>query len=311
MLDEIVTRQCGALTRRQALECGLTDEAIRARLRNRWQRVLGSIYVAHNGPVGRDCLLWAAVLRAGDGAVLSYESAAEAVGLVDEQASPIHVTVPTERKVRRTPGIAIHRSNRVDAARHPIRLPPQTRVEETVVDLTQSCDRIGEAIGWITRACGRRLTRPERIASAIDARKKVRWRAELLAAVGDVATGAQSPLEVRYLRQVERAHGLPVGSRQYAVERSGGRSYDDVRYAEFGVVVELDGRVAHPDEACWRDLRRDNASVVGGRRVLRYGWADVAGQPCAVAAQVATVLRCAGWRGAPRRCGPSCMLTSP
>lgn len=306
MLDEVLARQCGALTRRQALECGLTDEAIEARLRNRWQRVLGSVYVAHNGPVGRDCLLWAAVLRAGDGAVLSHESAAEAVGLADDPLATVHVTVPTARKVRRARDIVVHRSNRVEAARHPTRLPPQTRVEETVVDLTQSSDRVGEAIGWITRACGRRLTRPERIASAIDARKKVRWRAELLAAVGDVATGAQSPLEVRYLRAVERAHGLPVGNRQYAVDRGGGRCYDDVRYADFGVVVELDGRAAHPDEARWRDLRRDNASVIGGRRVLRYGWADVAGQPCGVAAQVATVLRYAGWRGAPRQCGPAC-----
>jgi very-short-patch-repair endonuclease len=93
-----------------------------------------------------------------------------------------------------------------------------------------------------------------------------------------------------------------VGSRQYAVTRAGGRTYDDVRYAEFGVVVELDGRAAHPDETRWRDMARDNASVVDGRRVLRYGWADVASQPCEVAAQVATVLGVAGWRGMLRRC---------
>jgi very-short-patch-repair endonuclease len=131
----------------------------------------------------------------------------------------------------------------------------------------------------------------------------------LLAALADVAAGAHSPLELRYLRDVERAHGLPSGSRQHAVVRSGGRYFDDVRYPEYGVTVELDGRVAHPDEACWRDMRRDNSSVLAGRRVLRYGWADVAGRPCAVAAQVVAVLRAAGWRGAPHGCHRGCPVS--
>jgi hypothetical protein len=241
VLEEIAVLQSGAVTRKQALSCGLTDEAIAARLKDRWQRVFGSVYAIHNGPLDRDCLLWAAVLRAGDGAVLSHQSAAEVIGLIDEAQAPIHVTVPADRKVRRVPGIVVHRSSRLDMARHPGRLPPQTRIEETVVDLTQASARLIDAVAWITRACGRRLTRPERLACAIDLRKKVRWRAELLGAVCDVAAGAHSPLELKYLRDVERAHRLPPASRQHAVSRSGRRAYDDVRYLEFGLVVELDG----------------------------------------------------------------------
>jgi very-short-patch-repair endonuclease len=139
-------------------------------------------------------------------------------------------------------------------------------------------------------------------------RKKVSWREELVAALGDVAAGAQSSLELRYLRDVERAHGLPGGSRQQAVIRPGGRYYDDVRYPEFGVVVELDGRPAHPDEARWRDIRRDNTSVAQGRRVLRYGWADVTARPCDVAAQVGEVLHACGWTGAARSCRADCSV---
>ncbi|GAA1813592.1 hypothetical protein HC028_06795 [Planosporangium flavigriseum] len=309
MLDEIMERQCGALTRQQVIDCGLTLDHIKAQLRaQRWQRLFRTVYATFSGTPPRDCLLWAAVLCAGPGAVLSHQSAAEVIGLVDGPQSPFHVTVPPNRRVAAVSGLELHNSIRAESARHPTRLPPQTRIEETVVDLTQSSDRLSDALGWVTRACGRRVTRPDRIAAAIDVRKKVRWRTELLAAVNDVADGAQSPLELRYLRDVERAHGLPRGSRQHTVGRVGGRFYDDVRYVEFGVVVELDGRSAHPDEARWRDLRRDNASVVDGRRVLRYGWADVTGQPCAVAAQVATVLRLAGWRGVGRRCGPACLM---
>jgi very-short-patch-repair endonuclease len=67
-------------------------------------------------------------------------------------------------------------------------------------------------------------------------------------------------------------------------------------YAEFGVSVELDGRAAHPAELAFRDHRRDNAAVLIGSRVLRYGYADVAHRACAVAAEVAAVL-CAQWVG--------------
>jgi very-short-patch-repair endonuclease len=111
-------------------------------------------------------------------------------------------------------------------------------------------------------------------------------------------------LELRYFRRVERAHGLPHGRRQ----RRRGRWYDDVDYAEYGVSVELDGRAAHPAELAFRDHRRDNAAVLTGARVLRYGFADVAHPPCAVAREVAAVLNAAGWSGRPRSCGPACPL---
>jgi hypothetical protein len=303
----VFDEQCGVVTRGQALAYGLTADGIRAHLRaGRWQRLFRSVYATFSGPVPRRSMLWAATLRAGPDAMLSHQSAAELIGLIDEPAPLVHVTVAAQRRISPIPGVVLHQSSRTDKICHPTRLPPQTRIEETVVDLTQTSVSLGEALGVIAKACGRRLTRPERIVESLAERKKVRWREELLATLGDVAAGAHSALELRYLRDVERAHGLPRGGRQHAVTRSGGRLYEDVRYAEFGVVVELDGRAAHPDEARWRDMRRDNASVMDGRRVLRYGWADVTGQPCAVANQVVTVLRAAGWRGVTRRCRPGC-----
>src|SRR5215510_7400424 len=39
-----------------------------------------------------------------------------------------------------------------------VRLPPRTRIEETVLDLTDECQDVVDAIDWIARAFGRRLT---------------------------------------------------------------------------------------------------------------------------------------------------------
>lgn len=147
----------------------------------------------------------------------------------------------------------------------------------------------------------------DKLQAALAQRKKARWRAELRALLDEDA-GCQSLLELHYLRNVERRHALPTGVRQRARPRPGGRWYDDVRYQEYATVVELDGRSAHPDDQRWRDMQRDNAEVAAGGRVLRYGLADVTESPCAVAAQVGTVLRHHGWTGTPRPCGAHCMI---
>ena len=308
MLDEVSARQAGAITRAQARAAGLTDEAIEVRLHSgRWQQVFGRVYATFSGPLPRDCLLRAAVLRTGDGATLSHETAAELAGLADRPSSQIHITVPAGRRITPIPGVALHRSRRVHLARHVSRLPPQTRVEDTVLDLTQSATDLDTALSWCARACGRRLTTPARLSAALDTRQRVRWRAELHAVLQDVADGCHSLLEIRYLRDVERRHGLPRARRQLATRRpDGGRGYADVCYDEFGVIVELDGRVAHPEHARWRDMSRDNAAAANGAAVLRYGWADVVQRPCAVAAEVAGLLNTAGWSGTLQRCGFTC-----
>jgi hypothetical protein len=134
----------------------------------------------------------------------------------------------------------------------------------------------------------------------------MRWRAELTHALGEVGSGIHSALEWRYVRRVEVPHGLPTGERQ-ARSRAGNRTrYMDNHYREFSVVVEVDGQAAHPTEARWRDIHRDNASAAVGIITLRYNWADIADNPCWVAGEIAAVLRRGGWTGHIRACGPAC-----
>ena len=85
--EELLSRQSGVIARRQALACGLTGGAIRRRLQaGKWRPLLPGVYATFTGPVPRSAVLWAAVLRAGPGAVLSHETAAELLGLVDAPA---------------------------------------------------------------------------------------------------------------------------------------------------------------------------------------------------------------------------------
>jgi len=202
---DLARNQAGVVTRSQALASGLTKANIQANLRSgRWRRIFTGVYATFNGPLPRRSLLWAAALKAGDGAALSHETAAELAGLVDRPAGCVHVTVPASRTPFRIPGVVIHRSRRAVLGRHPTRTPPQTRVEDTIIDLTQTARRVEDAVGWLARAVGARVTTADRLLSSMRQRRRVRWRRLLQSALHDVSTGCHSVLELRYLRDVER-----------------------------------------------------------------------------------------------------------
>lgn len=313
-VEEVLDWQSGVLSRAQARELGLSDAALRTRLRpGRWQRLAPGVYLAHSGPVPWLARVWAAHLYAGPDALLSHETAAALHGFA-EQREPVHVTVPAGRKVRPQPGLVVHRARRLLDRRDGTVVPPRVTAAHAALDLADAAEDLTEALAAVARAVQREAATPAQLREALAQRPTVRWHAALQGALADLAAGAESPLELTYLRRVERAHRLPTGRRQRPVDDLGGTpggaavgaQRTDVAYEEFGTVVELDGATHFTPVAAWRDMARDNAATLRQERTLRYGYADVMGRPCEVAAQVAAVLTAAGWTGRPRRCGPGC-----
>lgn len=214
--SQCLEAQASAIARRQGPDVGVDPETMRTRVRSgRWQRLQRGVYAAFSGDPARETVLWAALLRAGPGAVLSHQTAAERHGLIDKPSPVITITVPASRHPAQVkiPGVAIHRSDAILRTRHPAMLSPCTRVEDTVLDLIQAAPAFDDAYAWICRAVGRRRTTADRMRQAMDARKKMRWRRELIVALGDVSEGALSLLEYRYVHGVVMrvpALGRPV-----------------------------------------------------------------------------------------------------
>jgi hypothetical protein len=310
--SEHISLQAEAVARRQGALVGIDPDTMRCRVRyGRWQRLQRGVYTTHSGDPARETMLWGALLRAGPDAVLSHQTAAERHGLIDEPSSLITITVPAARHPGRwnqIPGVVIHRSDAILRTRHPAMLPPCTRVEDTVLDLIQVAPTLDDAYMWICRAIGRRRTTADRLRVAMDARKKMRWRGEIAVALGDADGGALSVLEYRYVRRVERPHGIPAARRQARIRMGTGNRYLDNLYKEYGVCVELDGTAAHPADEQWRDKRRDNANAVSGIVTLRFGLLDLGDRRCETATAVATLLSRRGWTGSPRACGPGCKV---
>jgi hypothetical protein len=308
-------RQVGVAGRRQALRAGVSRNVVRRRLASgRWRRLRRGVYATFSGPPSRQAELWAALLRAGPGATLSHHTAAELHGLTDKPGEQIHVTVSAARnpaRRRKIPGLIIHRSSRIDMARHPALSPPRTRVEDTVLDLVEAARDFDEAFAWICRAVGRRRTTAPLLAAALAARKRMRWRKELSVALADVADGVHSLLERRYVTGIERAHGLPRATRQVKRRHGSKSTYIDNLYEQYDVCVEVDGATAHPAGERWRDVRRDNVNTACGTATLMFGWPDATQHRCQSAIQVADTLRRRGWKGTLRPCSPCCPAGRP
>lgn len=310
-LRDLAYKQQGIVGRDQVIGTGLSSSAVGRRLRSRdWQRLGRGVYATFTGKSDREARLWTILLRVGEGAVFSHETAAELHGFAERQAKAIHVTVPASRRPaqrRPIPGVVIHRSRIVVAELHADFKLPRTSPEDTVLDLVNAARSFDEAYSWICRAVGCGATLPVLLREALGRRSRIRWRDWLTDALTEKDAGIDSPLERRYVRDVERAHGLPAARRQARRRLNTSNRYLDNLYEKYRLCVELDGDAAHPAESKWADTDRDNENLASSDiRTFRFGWVGVTERRCRTAQLVADALRRAGWDGKPAPCGHAC-----
>jgi len=314
----LLSVQHGIVDRHQALRAGFTRRQIEYRLKSAaWRHVYPSVYATFSGPLTREARLWAAIRLAGHGAMVSHQTAAEVHGIIDKPlGTAIHVTVPPQRRpVRRNPahGLVIHRSDQSQAQFvGPFKLP-RTRVEDTVLDLVATAPTFDHAYTWIARAVSRKLVTVSSLRAALASRHRVRWRNWITEALEDVGDGAHSSLERRYVRDVERAHGLPKSQRQAPRQLGSKAHFRDNWYEAYRVVVEIDGPSYHQNEQVQRDKHRDNINLaLDDVKTHRFGPVGVTERACETAALIAATLQHGGWQGSPHPCRrPSCTVRRP
>lgn len=275
-VQQVLRAQKQVITRKQARKAGLTRRFIDKRLKSgRWQRPYRGVYVTVTGSVTREAQLRAALLRAGDRAALSHWSAAELHKLTEKPFAVIHITVPKGRDPARSgkiPGVRIHRSDVILDEKHlSTKTLPCTRLDDTVIDLINSCETFDAAYNWICKALGGGFTTVQRFQASMDERRRMRYRRDIQRVL-QAADGALSWLELRYVRGVEAPHGLPRASRQVRVRQDTGNKYLDNLYEEYKACMELDGAVAHPQDEQWKDKDRDRWNLVHRQVVTaRFG----------------------------------------
>ena len=295
-------RQDGIVSRDQLLQLGASANDIRRLLRRR-DLVLRhpGVYSAHSGRLKRSELEWVAVLAAWP-AALAFESA-----LPDHAGRAIQVAVARGRRIQPPSGVVV---TRMDDLRERVdwqAAPPRLRLEHATLDTMERMLRSGDvaaAFATLSIVLHSRRTSVDELDRVLRARARFTGRAIATGLLEDARSGACSVLERGYLHRVERAHGLPRGSRQSLSTSSGRATSQDVRYDEYGLVVELDGRAFHDSpHARDADADRDLAELaVRADATARVTYGLVFRDGCRTAARIATILMRRGWHGRPQRC---------
>ena len=272
----IARRQHGVITRRQLIDLGFGDKAIRHRLaKGRLHRLWPDVYAVGRPDLDRQGIFMAAVLTCGAGAALSHGSAAELWGIRPRQRGPIHVAVPGHRDPRRA-GIAVHRRRAIDVTR--TRRIPATSPAQTIIDLAPALTE-------------RRLERTIDEADKLDLVHPEPLREAAAGMPGEGAAIVRNLLDKRTFlladSDLERlfipiadAAGLKNAETQVRV--NGHRV--DFFFREKGIVVEADGGRYHrtPSEQR-RDRIRDHAHTVAGLTPVRFTHDQIAHEPKYVA----------------------------
>jgi len=304
-IERLLRHQDGMVSRRQVLAAGGTENDIERLIRRRaWTRVHAGVYVDHTGALTWNQSAWAAVLLLAP-AALSGGSALRAHGIRGHDGqSCIEVAVPATRHLVAREGIRVVRLARFAEVAQLNLSPPRIRIEAALLRVASSARREDEAAAVLGDGCQSGRTIARRLHAELAVSGRIPRRALIEDVLADVAEGAMSALERRYLRDVERAHGLPRADRQSL----GPGVVRDVEYRRWRLRLELDGRFGHEwSSGRWDDLDRDVDSAVDGHLTVRLGWRQVL-EPCRLADRMARILVAQGWSGRPKPCGPGCQL---
>ena len=264
------------MTRRQLLDAGVSDGAIKRALRS------GRLHLLHRGVyatvppelLSEDALLLCALFAAGPGAFLSHGTAAWRWKLIPAPPTTIEVSARDRRGTHRHgllhPGDVVHNGRF-----------PTTSVARTLLDLAARYER-PPLLNALAEAEFQHDVRPDDIMRTL--RRGHPGSANLRAALDIHAPGhgqAKSRLERRFRALLIR-HGIELPERN---QRLGPYTVDCL-WRDRRVVVELDGRQhERPRQA---DSDDDRDLWLRRHRYIprRYGTKQVDGQPRAVIADL-------------------------
>ena len=293
-LRSLADLQSGVVSREQVFGTGLPRSGlIRLLGEGTWQRSAPGIYLTVPGPASWSAEAWAGVLIGGDRARIGGLAAA-------------HLTRVGGRWTPADRGLGASRLPQ--ARRRTVDVPAGTGGRPAGPDcgLATSAHSRGHGAGprrrpRLLRPRGRQLVGhgrpgPPHHTPNVSSRRPLAGTSCFTAISSAAAwTTSRSGYAARSNTTLCTRSNEPTICPRVAAKPAARHTEVDVLSEEFGLIVELDGRLGHTGMGRFRDMRRDNRSTTDGLATLRYGKADVFGIPCEVADEVAVNLMRRGW----------------
>lgn len=293
-LPATLLAQDNVISRRQALACGLTRDALAHQIRpgGPWQRLLTGVYLAQTGPPNVVQREMAALLHAGPGSVLTGLAALRGLGLIAAEPGCFDVLVPAHRGPESMAFVAIHRSARmprqvIREGRRSYAMAPRA-----LADAARGLAELREVRALIAGAVQRGQCPIPALARELE-EGQIRGSARLRQVLAEVAEGVRSVTEGEFRELIIRAR-LPVpmfNPRLFAADGSF-IAMPDAWWAAAGVAAEVDSREWHLLPEDWkRTMRRHAAMSSHGILALHFPPGQIRSDPATVVAAIADTLR--------------------
>lgn len=290
-MARLAEQQHGVVARRQLLELGMGRRAIAGRLeRRQLHEVFLGVYVFGARRISRKGRWMAAVLAAGEGAVLSHRSAGHLWRLLPPAAEWVDVTCPPGRVVRRK-GIVSHESLVQRDEWEVVDGISVTSPFRTIFDLAVVLKQRELERAWheaLVRGLTAKVSLPALLERYPGRRGARNLRALLESERPEGIT--RNDFEEAFLALVD-AHGLPR-PRMNADLAVRGRFFQiDALWERERVAVELDSRGVHGTPKNFEsDRQRDRILVAEGWRTMRVTWRQLRDEPGEVVADLKMAL---------------------
>jgi hypothetical protein len=267
-IDAIFARQDQLITRRQAL-CEVTEDEVAARLGRRWQVVLPGVYASFTGALSPRQRLRAALLAAGDHAVLNDLDALRAHGVPYLPPDPvIRLLVPG----------TVHRTSRqFMVIRRTTRMPPAVVLDGLPVAPAARalCEFAArhpdERESLAVAAAAVQLAKVSIEQLAVEARRgPSRGRPRVVRMIGVLGGGIRSAPEDDFRRLVGRSRSLPTPLWNPRLRLPSGRHvHPDALFVQAALVHETNGREVHAGFEDFQDMqRRHDEMTAAGLTIL-------------------------------------------
>jgi hypothetical protein len=281
-------RDVRLITAAQARAAGISRGMLRSR---RYQRVLGSVYIASEVPLSLRLRARAALLHVPNG-VLSHHTALALWGGAAPVDDRVHVSVRRDPKGSRSRirGLTVHQVRHLDY--QPLDGLPLTQPERTFLDLAADCE-LAELVIAGDSLVRRTPATPESLTAAATSTVGTRGIRLARQAASLVRSGVDSPMETR-LRLLIVLAGLPEPAIGHVVTDSDGGwlARPDLSYPELKIAIEYDGLHHLKDARQWqRDIRRRENLERAGWLVRVITAADLLTAPETVLARISTDLQ--------------------
>lgn len=280
----LARRQHGVVARRQLLEIGISGRAIdRRRERGQLHEVFRGVYVFGSRRISRRGRWMAAVLAAGEGALLSHRSAGRLWRLLPPVTESIDITCSPGRIVRRK-GIVSHELVVADDEREVVDGIPVAAAFRTIFDLAAVLTMRELERAW-HEALVRGLTAEVSLPMLLERyprRRGTRNLRELIGSTKPVGI-TRNDFEEAFVALVD-AYGLPRPRMNADLALRGRFFQIDALWEAERVAVELDSRGVHDTPRNFEsDRLRDRILLAEGWRTMRVTWRQLQEEPEAIA----------------------------